>query len=316
LLVLTVNGMLSFSSAAATAADANASLPLVSIPNTIFAFWDDLQTNSAGLCVATVGTAPNRQVVVEWRDSGFGGGAPAGAHLDFEVVLTETTHTIDALYRRMDDATDRATGASATIGLQGTDASAFDLVGFNTAGTVRTGSALRWTPRGGTICRPSTGVCDPEEVCTGTSAACPANGFSPVVMCRPPSGACDTLERCTGSSGACPTDAFLTAGTACGTGLVCAGTHAACCPSGRSPSVEVCNNVDDDCNGIVDDGVTRDCYSGATGTAGVGVCRVGLQSCTAGAWGLCAGEVTPRAEVCDRLDNNCNGTTDEGMMCP
>jgi hypothetical protein len=27
----------------------------------------------------------------------------------------------------------------------------------------------------GTVCRPSTGVCDPQEVCTGTTAACPAD---------------------------------------------------------------------------------------------------------------------------------------------
>jgi Metallo-peptidase family M12B Reprolysin-like/Disintegrin len=30
-----------------------------------------------------------------------------------------------------------------------------------------------------TVCRPSTGVCDPEEKCTGTSATCPADAWTP-----------------------------------------------------------------------------------------------------------------------------------------
>ena len=315
LAVIAVNGMVSFSSAAATAIEANTPLPHAAIPSTIFALWDDLQTQAPGVCVATVGAAPDRRFVVEWRDAGFCCGTNPGTHLDFEVVLTESSNTIDVLYRRLDDATDRATGSSATIGIQNADASAFDLVAFNAAGTLHDGSSYRWTPRGPVVCRASTGACDPAEVCTGTSTACPGNGFTAsTTMCRPPAGGCDTLERCTGSGALCPADAFMSTGTACGTGLVCA--SAACCPPGVTPAVETCNNLDDDCNGIIDDGVTRDCYSGATGTVGVGTCRLGVQSCAAGAWGACGGEVGPRAEVCDRLDNNCNGTADEGILCP
>jgi hypothetical protein len=313
--VIAVNGMVSFSSAAALAAGANATLPHAVVPSTVFAFWDDLQTRAPGVCIATVGAAPDRRFVVEWRDAGFAGTSNPDAHLDFEVVLSESTHTIDALYRRMDDPAGRAAGGSATIGLQGVDATAFDLAAFDTAGATAGGGSFRWTPVVATVCRPSTGVCDPEEVCTGASAACPSDGFiSATTMCRPPMGACDTLERCTGSSGACPADAFMPAGSACGTGLFCA--RAACCPSGATPLVEICNNVDDDCNGAVDDGVTRDCYTAPTGTAGVGACRLGSQTCTAGAWGACGGVVVPSAEVCDRLDNNCNGAADEGIICP
>lgn len=87
------------------------------------------------------------------------------------------------------------------------------------------------------------------------------------------------------------------------TGIICSATPG-------SPSAEICNGIDDDCNGIVD-GITRSCYTGAGGTAGVGTCRTGTQTCTAGSWGTCVGEVTPVSEVCDGLDNNCNGTVDE-----
>ncbi|TNE44658.1 MAG: hypothetical protein EP343_28780 [Deltaproteobacteria bacterium] len=91
------------------------------------------------------------------------------------------------------------------------------------------------------------------------------------------------------------------------------------------PVQEVCNQLDDDCNGQVDDdskcqadcqdGQTRPCYTGPTGTQDIGVCRKGTESCVSGAWsGQCDGQTTPTSkEVCDdKQDNNCNGQVDEG----
>src|SRR6185295_18489436 len=55
------------------------------------------------------------------------------------------------------------------------------------------------------VCRASTGVCDPQETCTGASSACPGNTFtSSTTPCRASAGVCDPVENCTGSSGACP----------------------------------------------------------------------------------------------------------------
>ena len=59
-------------------------------------------------------------------------------------------------------------------------------------------------------------------------------------------------------------------------------------------------------------GTTQPCYSGAAGTAGVGVCHNGTQTCSGGVWGSCIGEVDPSAEVCNGADDNCDGTVDEG----
>ncbi len=80
------------------------------------------------------------------------------------------------------------------------------------------------------------------------------------------------------------------------------------------PSPETCDGRDNDCDGRVDDGLSRSCYSGPTGTSGRGVCRAGTQTCAAGRWGACSGEVTPRAESCNRVDDDCDGTVDD-MAC-
>ncbi|MCP4448363.1 MAG: hypothetical protein GY811_23935, partial [Myxococcales bacterium] len=51
----------------------------------------------------------------------------------------------------------------------------------------------------------------------------------------------------------------------------------------------------------------------ACGTApNVGECQSGIQTCDAsGQWGDCEGEVFPRDEICDGLDNDCNTIIDD-----
>ncbi len=55
------------------------------------------------------------------------------------------------------------------------------------------------------------------------------------------------------------------------------------------------------------------CYEGPVGTAGVGICRQGSKTCSNGQWGTCQNQQLPQQEICDGLDNNCNGWTDEGL---
>ncbi len=87
-----------------------------------------------------------------------------------------------------------------------------------------------------------------------------------------------------------------------------AGAWSTC--SGNNPIAETCNNIDDDCDGVID-GMTRPC-----GTSSVGTCRLGTETCTAGAWGSCVGAVSPATEVCDTLDNDCNASTADGSADP
>jgi hypothetical protein len=69
------------------------------------------------------------------------------------------------------------------------------------------------------------------------------------------------------------------------------------------PRAEACDNSDNDCDGLVDEGVTQACST---------ACGAGTQTCSAGSFGACSARV-PAAETCNNVDDNCNGATDEGL---
>ncbi|NUQ77291.1 MAG: hypothetical protein HUU21_27465, partial [Polyangiaceae bacterium] len=64
-------------------------------------------------------------------------------------------------------------------------------------------------------------------------------------------------------------------------------------------------------SGVCNDGDTMACYSGDPATNGVGECTPGVRTCVGGSFGPCVGEVLPKNETCDGLDNDCNAQTDE-----
>lgn len=70
------------------------------------------------------------------------------------------------------------------------------------------------------------------------------------------------------------------------------------------PSIEVCDGRDNDCNGQIDEGL------GQT-TCGLGECAHTIDNCIAGRPQTCDPFEGAKTEICDGLDNNCDGTVDE-----
>ncbi len=136
------NGAVGFG--AASAVYSNVCLPATTFPNSILAFWDDLYvTTGMYVCGAVSGAAPNRQYTVTWQ-----GVYPLGdtGNMNFSVILYETTGLIDLVYGTMTTGVAaRATGTSATIGVQGATATQFTQHSCNTAG-VTSSMARRFTP--------------------------------------------------------------------------------------------------------------------------------------------------------------------------
>ena len=110
----------------------------------------------------------------------------------------------------------------------------------------------------------------------------------------------------------------------CGLGIVeCSGNGAPRCssnPGGSSAHVapEVCNALDDDCDGVTDNGLAWNGIALGGACQSTGICGGGTVVCGADAKAVCSSapgnaDSKAQAEVCNGLDDNCNGATDEGF---
>ena len=155
--------------------------------------------------------------------------------------------------------------------------------------------------------------------CSADSDSCPANyGCQSVTT---PGG---TFNQCLPTSGECDCSFFAiqeAKSTACSIANnfgICEGNRS-CSANGLSecsatvPSDEMCDDVDNDCDGNIDEGCDDDsdgyCDSKMQTIATPAVCGSGGGDCNDG-----DSTVYPGAsELCDKKDNNCDGVKDEGL---
>jgi len=128
----------------------------------------------------------------------------------------------------------------------------------------------------------------------------------------------------------------------CGEGFkICHVTEWSACNPINFPRNEVCDSLDNDCDGQLNEApnnlgpdhsnpqnilLSRLCYTGDLGTQKYGPCRPGVSFCVelsrlldAGIetyydFGDCEQQVLPSNEICDSIDNDCDGATDEGVL--
>jgi len=176
-------------------------------------------------------------------------------------------------------------------------------------------------PVAGTPCGSSTGRCSPgTNVCRRGSLVCiGGTGTLPET--------CDgTDEDCDGSTDENPGGSSLPGtGVRCGstdTGIcvfgsvVCSGGTLSCGGALVEAGTELCNGLDDDCDGTVDDSPAPPGSTPASCVEDRGVCAGRMPTCNgASGWGCSLpADYQPTETLCDGLNNDCDGATDEGCL--
>jgi len=136
---VSTNGNLNF--LAPYSAFENTPLPNAGTPNAaIYPFWDDLNIDaSASMWTATLGTAPNRRFVVEWRNVHTWG---VLGRVRFEVVLHENGEILTQ-YADIDNNASWERGGGATLGIENAAGSDALQYSFNER-VVSDGLAIRY----------------------------------------------------------------------------------------------------------------------------------------------------------------------------
>ncbi|NIS28850.1 MAG: exo-alpha-sialidase, partial [Actinobacteria bacterium] len=100
--------------------------------------------------------------------------------------------------------------------------------------------------------------------------------------------------------------------------VICSGGTLDCGGALLEPTTELCNGIDDDCDGTVDDSPAPPGATPASCVEDRGVCAGRTPTCEGASGWQCSLPATyqPTETICDGLNNDCDGATDEGCLSP
>jgi hypothetical protein len=150
--------------------------------------------------------------------------------------------------------------------------------------------------------------CSKEHYCVLKSSCTTNNDCDTGYTCNSSQGCVKKSECQEGKKESCYDGTQGTQGVGvCRSGQrVCAGGVFTECLGQVVDSVEACNGLDDDCDGQTDNTDQVECDSGL-----LGACAKGELSCN-GAFAVCSPIAEKIPEECNSVDDDCDGTTDEG----